>query len=129
MWEVRYLVKNSSQGYVIAGKAKSPVINNKIPSINSEVRIYFDLFMTKLYKQYKSYSIINNISGHVNNGKDCSVVWSMNKNNWEAGTLTVYPNSASNAYHKPSCVKTFVSDPMKYISNIKFHIQKWEVVS
>ena len=111
---------NIRQGYYITGKAKSPAISNKIPAMTSEVRIYFDLFMTKLYKEYQGLA----------NGTES--VWYMNRKNWDSsyssghtgwrvGNTSTYPLQSSTF---------FVSnDPNKVINCIKFHIQKWEVVS
>ena len=122
--EQNSFVKNSKQSYVITAVAKSPAISNKIPEITSEVRIYFDLFMTKFCKKSRygsesSGTVGNYSSKRVESTNPCNGVSS-----WNFGA-----SASTQKTRFPSVVITVLPDPHKIISNIKFHIQKWEVVS
>ena len=106
-WLIKYHIKNAKQGYVITAEAKSPAISNKIPEITSEVRIYFDLFMTKLYIRGKMWGWDNN----------ANYTW------WTYAGSSLWRSDGIGVQRSGSGY--IPSDPNKYFNNIKFHIQKW----
>lgn len=123
-WHEKYCVKNIRQGYVLTATAESPRIPAtgpviRIPKMTSTVKIYFDVFMTELYKKRISYSPMD--SNGSGNG-----VWTVGQGN--AGT---WNNTAFTMFSNPTVYTRylFVPDRSKKINDIKFHIQKWEVVS
>lgn len=107
---VKYLFKNVRQTYCITINAESQAISNRIPKITSEIKIFFDLFMPKLYIGFYSSA----------NGEYYQYSWRYSYGwytFWSTGPLDNLQGAI------------FIPDLSKKINNIKFHIQKWEVVS
>lgn len=100
IYKVDYVVENFRQGYKIESSANAQ-ISHKIPTVTCNMRLYFDIFLTKLYRRY-----------NVNRcfvGTKLLNVWI-----W----LETIPSSTK---------YEFVDS--KYVNNVKFHIQKWEVLN
>lgn len=126
---MKYLIVNNRKGYVITATAKSPRIPAtgpviRIPEMTSTVKIYFDVFMTKLYlRMYPHYEYGGSDGHHM---QYYCVNWNAASNSWNTNYTTHNVGTSANW----SLIKyRFVPDTTKYINNIKFHIQKWEVVS
>ena len=107
-----YAVRNSSQGYVIEAEAVAKV-GKKIPDVKSKVNLYFDIFMTKLYRIYTPSTIY-------------SSSWDPDTSTWSNWVKTTPVNTTP--------IPTFCDDTSnininRKINNIKFHIQKWEEVA
>lgn len=100
IYKVNYAVKNFRQGYKIESSANAQ-ISHKIPTVTCNMRLYFDIFLTKLYRRY-------NIDRYFVGTKVLTAwVW-----------LEYFPSETK---------YEFIDS--KYINNIKFHIQKWEVLN
>ena len=108
-YTINYVVLNSSQGYVITSEANAEV-SHKIPQVTSKINLYFDIFMTQLYRKCTLKT----------------VRWIGTKSFNPSGQPYFEWTTAS----APSQTRyLFLDDTNKYINNIKFHIQKWEVIS
>lgn len=109
-WHVTYKVKNIKKGYWLYVQTKTPAIGNKIDEMTGQVRIYFELFMTKLYRRYDCIT---------SNNKN---VWYLRRNsNWMwTGTPTGWTDGLSNAVDG----EVFCKDESRTINNIKFRIAK-----
>lgn len=107
-----YAVRNSSQGYVIKSEAVAKV-GTKIPDVKSKVNLYFDIFMTKLYRMYSPSKIY-------------SSSWDPVTSTWSDWAQTTVANTTPIPVF---CDDTSNININRKINNIKFHIQKWEEVA
>lgn len=107
-----YAVRNSSQGYVIKSEAVAKV-GTKIPDVKSKVNLYFDIFMTKLYRMYSPSKIY-------------SSSWDPVTSTWSDWAQTTVANTTPIPVF---CDDTSDININRKINNIKFHIQKWEEVA
>lgn len=110
VYRIDYVVKNDRHGYVIKSGATAKVGTNssaidKIPTVTCNMDLYFDIFLTKLYRRY---TVERYYTAH----------WYPILN-W----VWTYTSPNSPRY------KFVDSDYYKCINNIKFHIQKWEVLN
>lgn len=111
-YTVGYFVKNSSQGYVITSEAGTEV-GTKISAVTSRINLYFDVFMTKLYRVFIPQKVYS-----------CT---------WQPPTPPLIPVGywtdwvETTPSHNPIPI-FFDKDTNRSVNNIKFHIQKWEEV-
>lgn len=112
-YKVEYIVKHSRANYIINSSANAQ-ISHKIPTVTCNMKLYFDIFLTKLYRKF--------------------VVSKVYTCTWIAAQPTVpahwgeWTESSPSASSPGATRDVFYSDT-NYINNIKFHIQKWEVLN
>ncbi len=113
-WHVTYKVKNIKKGYWLYVQTKSPAIGNKIDEMTGQVRIYFELFMTKLYRRYDC------ITCHNKN------VWFLDQSNWTNWTTTNPYGWTDHLYPEENVHngEVFCKDESRTINNIKFRMAK-----
>lgn len=116
-FRAKYVVRNVRKGYVLTASVKSPRIPAtgpviRIPEMTSTVKIYFDVFMTKLCL----------VCYYAQN-------YGARAYDWNGTQWTVGPTASDGGSTSYVRGYRFIPDTTKYINDIKFHIQKWEVVS